>query len=56
MTSYSNARPELVPLRFGVHCLRLGVEREELVMPYGATAAIGGRDHAPERPAGFQVE
>jgi hypothetical protein len=33
--------------------LRSGGECEELVMPYGATAAIGGRDHAPERAGGI---
>ena len=33
--------------------LRSGGDCEELVMPYGATAAIGGRDHAPERAGGI---
>src|ERR1700722_7017114 len=33
----------------GILCLRSGVEREELAMPYGTTAAIGDFDHAVER-------
>ena len=33
--------------------MRAGGECEELVMPYGATAAIGGRDHAPKRAGGI---